>query len=194
LARGAIPAPKNRRAEVFVLGRYRRDEEFVPQGWRQRFGDRLAVTFATVHASKGLEADYVIVPRLTKGIFGFPSEIEDDPVLQLAMPQSETFPQAEERRLFYVALTRARRSAVLITVERHVSDFISELIKEHGLQVNDLDGQQVTPIICPKCKQGIMVPRTRMRDGARFWGCNRFPRCRSTANAIVNAKGRVLTP
>jgi DNA helicase-4 len=45
--------------------------------------------------------------NVTKGILGFPSQIVDDPVLQLAMPQPDVFPMAEERRLFYVAITRA---------------------------------------------------------------------------------------
>ena len=67
----------------------------------------LDVTFQTVHSSKGLEADHVIIPGLSRG--GFPSTKEDDPLLRLALPEGDDFPHAEERRLFYVALTRARR-------------------------------------------------------------------------------------
>lgn len=65
---------------------------------------------------------------LTAG--GFPSAIEDDPLLTLAMPAAEQFPHAEERRLFYVALTRTRRSVLLLTLTNRESPFLLELIKQ----------------------------------------------------------------
>lgn len=69
------------RRTVFVLGRYRFDRDLMPnKKWAH-----LAVTFKTAHGSKGLEADYVVVPNLTRGRFGFPSNIEDDPIFDLAM-------------------------------------------------------------------------------------------------------------
>ena len=64
---------------------------------------------------------------------GFPSRIADDPVLQLAMPGGDSYEYAEERRLFYVALTRARSTATLITLTHKESPFISELVKEQRL-------------------------------------------------------------
>jgi len=95
---------------VDVLGRYRFEHQHMPaRAWRH-----LRVTFRTVHSAKGLEADYVIVPSMSTGTFGFPSQIVDDPVLSLAMAQADPYPHAEERRLFYVALTRARRGVHLI--------------------------------------------------------------------------------
>lgn len=48
-----------------------------------------------------------MLPNVSSGTFGFPSEVVDDPVLSLAMAEADPFPHAEERRLFYVALTRA---------------------------------------------------------------------------------------
>jgi DNA helicase-4 len=190
VANGSVPAGKEKHGivEVFVLGRYRKDNEFVLPQWERRFGDRLSVKFMTIHGSKGLEADYVILPRLIKGAYGFPSTIEDDPILQLAMPQGETYTHAEERRLFYVALTRAKRSVVLITVEHRVSDFIVELMKDHHIEVWDIDGGLAKTVICPKCQQGTLVQRTRRSDGSKFWGCNRFPKCGYTLNAIAGAE------
>lgn len=78
---------------MFVLGRYGFDRPLMPS----RTTAGLSVTFSTVHASKGLEADYVIVCNMTRGRYGFPSEIVDDPVLNVAMAQPDAFQHAEER-------------------------------------------------------------------------------------------------
>ena len=71
------------------------------------------ISFRTVHSSKGLEADHVILPNLTTGTFGFPSQIVVDPVLTLAMAADDEFAHAEERRLFYVSITRAKNELYL---------------------------------------------------------------------------------
>lgn len=63
----------NRKASVFILGRYNQDEAYVPK----KFNENLAVKFTTVHSSKGLEADHVIIPKLSSETLGFPSQIED---------------------------------------------------------------------------------------------------------------------
>lgn len=66
------------------------------------------VEFLTVHKSKGLEADYVILLQCNKDTYGFPSLVSDDPSLQYVLTASDHFPYGEERRLFYVAITRAK--------------------------------------------------------------------------------------
>lgn len=119
-------------ATVLVLGRYRHDRENFPSGF-----DCDRVKFLTVHTSKGLEADHVIVLGLTAESLGFPSRVEDDPVLQLALPKPQSFPHAEERRLFYVALMRARRSITLVTLAGRESAFALELIKDHKIPTAD---------------------------------------------------------
>jgi DNA helicase-4 len=96
------------RISVMMLGRYNNDE---PRGWRRwqrRFGEFLSIEYRTVHSSKGLEADYVMLLNVVEGMMGFPSQITDDPVLQIAMPEPDPYPLAEAPPL-YVALTRARR-------------------------------------------------------------------------------------
>ena len=105
----ASPAARDGTVSVDVLGRYGFERDVLPR----HPPANLHVTFRTVHGSKGLEADYIVIPGLTAGSQGFPSTITEDPVLDLAMPAPEAFPHAEQRRLFYVALTRARRAAVL---------------------------------------------------------------------------------
>ena len=137
----------------------------------------LEVAFKTVHGSKGLEADYVVIPRMTSDIYGFPSSISDDPVLQLAMPVPEVFPDAEERRLFYVALTRARRKVIIVTQPDKASPFIAALVGK-----GTADGRSTeSPIsVCPGCGLGLLVERSG-RYG-EFWGCSTFPACTFTKN------------
>jgi DNA helicase-4 len=169
----SVPVGRNGKVTVDILGRYRRDRDLVPPEWPSD----LEVTYRTVHGSKGLEADYVIVPNLTTGRFGFPSGIEDDPVVGLAMPRPESFPHAEERRLFYVALTRARHEVVLIAPPATMSPFVAELLRDPDVRVLGDGGQSVE--ICPGCGRGALVDR-RGPYGA-FVGCSRFPMCRYTA-------------
>ncbi|KQW61543.1 DNA helicase UvrD [Variovorax sp. Root411] len=160
------------KATVYLLARYQKDRSFMPPTYDSQWVD---ISFLTVHRSKGLEADHVIVPRVTAETLGFPSKIADDPVLQLAMPAGEAFEFAEERRLFYVALTRARSTATLITVQHMESSFISELVKEQGLRVLNGDGTEGESEICPKCGKGFL--RTKTSRYGPFLSCSTFPKC-----------------
>ena len=133
----------------------------------------------TVHASKGAEADYVVIPGRTSGKWSFPSATPDDPVLRLAMPAREEFPRAEERRLFYVALTRARRGVLLVTIDKKDSPFLLELVRDSGVERRNVIGEELASVVCPRCSRAFMVRRSSKRGA--FLGCGRFPRCKGTA-------------
>lgn len=75
----------------------------------------LPVEFLTVHRSKGLQSDYVILLNCVSGQYGFPSEQADDPILNLLLSKSDQFKNGEERRLFYVALTRSKTKTFITT-------------------------------------------------------------------------------
>lgn len=90
----------------------------------------LDLQFMSVHASKGKEADYVVILGLCNGKYGFPSQKEGDPILEFLLPEKESFPDAEERRLFYVALTRARHRVYLVCNPAEVSPFVAELLNQ----------------------------------------------------------------
>ena len=79
------------------------------------------------HASKGKEADYVIIMGLTTGVHGFPSLKTTPPVVDALLPEAEDFHFAEERRLFYVALTRAKHKVYLLADNKDVSPFVGEI-------------------------------------------------------------------
>lgn len=177
----AMDSSTGRPATVYILGRYRRDEVYKP---RTCDANRVAVEFITVHSSKGLEADHVILPRITSETLGFPSRVADDPVLQLAMPGGDGFEFAEERRLFYVALTRARRTVTLVTVARKESAFVAELVKDFNLKVYNADGTENVDEVCPRCGVGFLVQRNG-RYGP-FFGCTNFPRCNHTRKAPLD--------
>lgn len=141
---------------VLVLGRYRRSREHLP---KEADDSSLSLDFSTVHAAKGREAHFVIVLDLTDRYHGFPSRVEDDPILTLVLPASEegAYPFTEERRLFYVALTRARRGVYLITDERYPSPFVTELLKQSKelRQIGEFAPE------CPRCGGGKLVPARR---------------------------------
>ncbi|KIA96588.1 hypothetical protein OC25_02300 [Pedobacter kyungheensis] len=94
----------------------------------------MRIAFYTAHGSKGLTCDYAILLGLDSGIFGFPSEIADDPVLDVLLEDSGSYDNAEERRLFYVALTRARHKVYLMYSKRNPSKFIRELKSDHEIE------------------------------------------------------------
>ncbi len=184
VASGGVAPGKNGKLSVFVLGRYNRDVQLIPEDWQAKFGRYLEVKFSSVHGSKGLEADYVILPRVVNTRSSFPSMQTDDPVLQLAMPSGDSFQFSEERRLFYVALTRARRSVVLFTVDGNISPFVVELMKDTNLELERIDGEKTKTRMCPApdCKTGVLVKRKG--PYSEFWGCNRFPKCRHSEKIV----------
>ncbi len=123
----------------------------------------------------------MILPNVTSGSYGFPSTIQDDPVLSLAMAKADDYPHAEERRLFYVALTRARRQVTLLTVQGRESPFVMELLQDDRVEVVRAPGPPPQP--CPKCGDGSLVPRNG--PYGPFLGCSTFPRCRHTAKVVA---------
>jgi len=100
----------------------------------------------------------------------------DDPVFGLVMPEGDTYLHGEERRLFYVALTRARRSVAMFTVTARNSPFLTELAKDGVVMVTDMKGEPIQEERCPVCQHGVVLQRTgKFGD---FKSCSGFPRCK----------------
>jgi DNA helicase-4 len=135
------PAGHNAKVTVDVLGRYQHQRDLVPGHVPSQPAGHVP------HHSRrqGAGGDYVVVVGMTTGKYGFPSSIEDDPVLDLAMPSPESFPHAEERRLLYVALTRARGAVMLITPPLRISPFVLELLGHPGVVADHQDRHPEPP-------------------------------------------------
>lgn len=128
----SIPLDKS----IFLLGRYSFDDYYLSYRYQsQKEGNRFyyfigkrKIEFLTVHKSKGLEADYVIILQCNKDTYGFPSLVSDDPVLDYVLTKSDQYPYGEERRLFYVAITRAKIKTFVLYDKRFPSVFVDEFL------------------------------------------------------------------
>ncbi|WP_287878556.1 UvrD-helicase domain-containing protein [Aquitalea sp.] len=164
---------------VFILTRNRK-ETMRPDGCdsktlkalAERFTPLLHIEHETMHGSKGLGRDFVIIVGMESGYKGFPGEFLPDPLFEMLLPALENTLE-EERRLLYVALTRAKQQVVLLTVKSRPSEFIVELEGMDHLSTRfewvGMDGPRE---LCSCCKRGWVVLN---KWGKR--GCTRYPYC-----------------
>ncbi len=189
-ALSAISAKSTEPASVLLLARFSFRKPDISALRRQY--PHFKMQFMTVHAAKGKEADYVLALGLEKGIHGFPSEKAVHPLLELLLPKAEAFKHAEERRLFYVALTRARHHVYLITDGNNPSPFVRELIDNgYSILTNEFNGKdiqgKIANIVCNQCQSGYMV--TRDGPHGSFFGCSEYPLCNHTQRACQRCGG-----
>lgn len=111
---------------ILVLARYHHLRPAALEKAETRW-PKLNIDFMTIHASKGQQADYVIIAGLQEGKEGFPAPARESVIEQGLLPQPEDFPDAEERRLLYVALTRARHRVWLLYNKPNPSRFVPVL-------------------------------------------------------------------
>ncbi len=183
-------AERSELSTVILLGRYWRSQPKNIDELKREYPD-LELTYMTVHSSKGLEADYVVVLDLCSGNYGFPSEFTDDPVLDLVLAAPERHPNAEERRLFYVSITRARRGVYLLADSGPPSSFVIELIQD-GYDVTVFGRPLDKDVACPKCVDGYLGQRENSQNGSKFYGCSNYPYCDYTQSSCPNCKYGLL--
>ncbi len=141
------------------------------------------VSFLSVHKSKGLEADNVVLLNFKNDKLGFPNQIADDKVLNFVLTQSENFIFAEERRLFYVAITRTKNRTFVLTDNKNPSIFLKDFTPSLSccfVQINKSD--DVSKTLCPRCKTGELLKV--QHEGKTFIACSNYPKCRYTLNNI----------
>ncbi len=169
------------KTSVLLLGRYNHNKPARLSEMITRFNNSLDIEFLTVHKAKGATFDYSILIDVNAGLLGFPSEIVDDPLLQLVLHQGDSFKNAEERRLFYVALTRAKNTNYILTQKGRESKFIKELQKKK----RDYKQQQTNR--CPQC-HGELVER--QGPFGAFYGCKNYPLCDYVLSHAETKKSR----
>jgi len=111
---------------VLLLARYHHLRPAILDKAKTRW-PKLKLDFMTIHASKGQQADFVIVLGLHQGRDGFPAQARESIMEEGLLPQPEDFPDAEERRLAYVAMTRARQQVWLMFDKDRPSVFVEHL-------------------------------------------------------------------
>ena len=131
------------------------------------------IEYRTVHQSKGLECDNVILINLKNWKAGFPNKMVDDPVLNFVKRNGDSFSYAEERRLFYVALTRTKNNVYLLSPYFKSSVFVQELKTDANVELLELENNRLetlkniekngeryvipTKLKCPVCKTGVVL-------------------------------------
>ncbi len=145
------------------------------QGLIYKENPSVPMSFMTVHKSKGLEAENVIILNFNNALLGFPNKISDDPILELVLSTADTFLYGEERRLFYVALTRTCNEVFLITSQGRPSEFLQDFDEDQNTERIPVDYEESKSISCPACKTGKLIER--IGPHSKFVGCTNYPAC-----------------
>lgn len=179
--------------KVLFLGRYNHDVRLLSGNgfeWKQNISDNsktikyelrpdLDMKFMTIHSSKGLQADVVFSVNNKTGRYGFPS-IREEPMIIPMLLGGENSQIDEERRLFYVAMTRAKEATYIISQNGHQSDFFREMFPR-----TDAYGKKIE-MTCPLCG-GVMILKTN-QNGHMFYGCSNYRSkgCKFTRNSELS--------
>ncbi|HJS01227.1 MAG TPA: ATP-dependent helicase [Flavobacterium sp.] len=134
-----------------ILFLYRRNKMYSPYFFRFK-KENIKVQGKTIHASKGLEAKAVFILGLTEGNGGFPDIWLEDRIFQVIKTANHDLLMEEERRLFYVAITRAKDKLFLITEKGNESSFLKEIPEKFTVKTSQSIQSVVEKIItCESC-------------------------------------------
>lgn len=158
---------------------------------------KLDITFMTAHASKGLGYDNVIVVNGRNETYGFPSKIEDDPVLSLVIKEDKSMQYAEERRLFYVAMTRTKNRVYFIAPEKNPSEFLLEIKREYKNVFLRGKWSEEEPVRmdkkkCPICGFPLQL-KYKASYGLKLYICTNEPEiCSFMSNNLSGGKMSIM--
>ena len=175
-------------SDIKILGRYNKhfykELENMRFDFKPVFQTRLdeeplnvQVDDSTVHSSKGTESDYVVIIGVKSDEYGFPCEIEDDPVLNLVLSEEDGYAFAEERRVFYVAMTRAKKQVIILAERSNVSTFVLEIVRDNPTLLTM--GTPPSISYCSVCGKGVM--KKGSMNGEIIYLCSRYPACTHVA-------------
>lgn len=200
---------KGDNGSILLLGRYGFDGDHLERSGLFEYNTRgskiksvkypkLNITFMTVHMAKGLGYDNVIVVNGKNETYGFPSKIEDDPVLSFVIKGDNAIDYAEERRLFYVAMTRTKNRVYFIAPEKNPSEFLLEIKRNYknvvlkGSWNEDDIHYRMDRKICPVCGYPLQL-RYKNAYGLRLYICTNEPEiCGFMTNEIKAGKLAIM--
>ena len=175
---------------ILLLGRYAFDGDHLEKSGLFEYVNRgskiksvkypkLDITFMTAHSSKGLGYDDVIIVNGKNETYGFPSKIEDDPVLAFVIKGDRSIDYAEERRLFYVAMTRTKNRVFFVAPEQNPSEFLLELKRDYKNVIlhgswNEGEVQNTLKKSCPICGYPMQL-KYKKAYGLRLYICTNEP-------------------
>lgn len=202
-------AGKKDNGSILLLGRYGFDGDYLERSGLFEYKTRgskiksvkypqLDITFMTVHMAKGLGYDNVIVVNGKNETYGFPSKIEDDPVLSFVIKGDNSIDYAEERRLFYVAMTRTKNRVYFIAPEQNPSEFLLEIKRDYksvilkGKWNEEEIKQNSTRKLCPICGYPLQF-RYKNAYGLKLYMCtNDQEMCGFMTNDIKAGKLAIM--
>lgn len=181
---------KKEPGSVLLLGRFGFDGDHLERSGLFEYINRgnkvksvkypkLDITFMTAHSSKGLGYDDVIIINGKNETYGFPSKIKDDPVLAFVIRGDRSIDYAEERRLFYVAMTRTKNRVFFIAPEQNPSEFLLELKRDYKnvILCGNWNEEEVSGTLmkaCPLCGYPMQLKYKRAY-GLRLYLCTNEP-------------------
>lgn len=184
---GKIVSEYGTNTSILLIGRYNFDMHYLIRSGKfiEVKGDQLKclkypkarITFLTAHSSKGLGFDNVVLVNMLEAKFGFPSQIEDDPIIKLVTYNDNSVPYAEERRLFYVAMTRTKNRVYMITPQKRPSRFVIELIQDFKIPHDENINMQIVErytLKCPVCDAPLKYENNR-NYGIPLYMCTNEP-------------------
>ena len=192
----------NPAAHVLILGRNKRDIDPCVCKYMKVFNykvikhlsfPKMDLSYSTVHGAKGLESEFVILISGENAKNGFPNKIEDDNILLPLLGAGSNFEYAEERRLFYVALTRTHSIVYLLSDASRPSTFIKEIEGKCYILSSGIAGEEERRN-CPWCKSGYLVKRKLENASEPFYGCSNYPYCTYTNRDTISVRDNKRCP
>jgi DNA helicase IV len=187
---GQIIKEFGNRTSILLIGRYNFDMyQYAKTKYFELISDtnlkcldypEARLTFLTAHNAKGLGFDNVILINAIDHRYGFPCQVEDDPVLKFVIHQDKSIPFAEERRLFYVAMTRTKNRLIVLVPKNRPSRFVVELIKEHSVVCDELNAVTIDDswklgLRCPICGYPLKYEPFKTSIGLPLYICTNEP-------------------
>lgn len=163
---------------VLILNRYNYDNlkamYYKISGVLQKKYPSIKIQSSTIHRQKGAEFDFVILDDLIGDFIGFPNKMGEDTVLHMVMQEPEEFLDAEERRVFYVGITRSKIATFIIASRVKRSSFFDDIKNDSGVKIYD------ESIVCNKCDYGVMRLKVNNKTKEKFYSCSEYPDCYNT--------------